>query len=215
MLKYCFFDLDGTLLNTERGVTTSVAYSLAAFGITEEPKNLKHFIGPPLYDSYEKYYGFTREQAIAAVDKFRERYSVTGKFENDRYEGMEECLDDLVKAGYKLYIVTSKAEKFAREIAERFGLAKYFLHIAGASQDGSRVEKVDVINYLIESEKIVDPENAVMIGDRIYDTEGARQAGIRSVYVLWGFGSAEEAKSCRADFIAATPQELKEIITSL
>lgn len=212
MFDTVLFDLDGTLTNPGKGITNSVAYSLKKFGIEVEDKNeLYKFIGPPLYESFMKYYGFSKEKAETAVSYFREYFRDTGIFENEVYEGIENLLNELRSSGRKIILATSKPEEFAKRILAHFGLDKYFDFAAGATMDSSRVKKGDVIAYAL-SESGCSPDNAVMIGDKMHDIQGAKENGLASIGVLFGYGSREELENAGADFIAETVEDIMKFI---
>ncbi len=211
--QYIFFDLDGTLTDPGEGITNSVAYALKKYGINiEDKKALYPFIGPPLIESFEKYYGFTHTQSREAVDFYREYYAVKGIFENSVYEGIEELLKALTLAGKKIVLATSKPEKFAEQILEHFGLRKYFYFVAGANMDETRSTKAEVLEYALESVSIKDLKTAVMIGDRCFDMSAAKQVGIDRIGVLYGYGDKEELENAHAQHIAETPQRLYEML---
>ncbi len=211
--KYILFDLDGTLTDPATGITNSVMYALEKFGINVSNRTeLYKFIGPPLWDSFQNYYGFSKEEAQKAVEYYREYYRDKGIFENLVYDGMDELLKTLKGKGLILIVATSKPEVFARQILEHFKIEKYFSFICGSNLDGSRVRKTDVIRYAIESADITDLSKAIMIGDREYDIVGAEESGIDSIGVLFGYGDRIELENAGADFIAETVEDIKEIL---
>lgn len=207
--QYILFDLDGTLTDPMVGITKSVQYALRYYGI-EEPdlKTLCPFIGPPLRDSFMEFYGFSQEQASEAIAKYREYFSKTGLYENMEYPGIRDLLARLKAMGRNLYVATSKPELFAKQILEHFRLTEYFDFIGGADLDETRVRKGDVIRYVLEENKITDRTQVVMIGDREHDILGARENGIASVGVLYGYGSFEELSASGADELADSIQAL-------
>ena len=208
--QYLLFDLDGTLTDPMVGITKSVQYALRHYGI-EEPdlKKLCPFIGPPLKDSFMKYYGFPSEQATEAISIYREYFSKTGLYENMEYPGIRDLLATLKAAGKHLYVATSKPELFSKQILEHFRLAEYFDFIGGANMDETRVKKGDVIRYVLEENQIAELDKVVMIGDREHDIIGAKENSIDSIGVLYGYGSREELSAAGADFLAADLDELK------
>ena len=162
--KYILFDLDGTLTDPAIGITNSVMYALKKYGIEiSDRSELFKFIGPPLWDSFEKYYGFSKEEAKKAVGYYREYYNTKGIFENYVYNGFNELLNLLKVNGKILIVATSKPEVFAKQILEHFDIAKYFTYIAGGNLDGSRVNKDEVISYALKSCNITD-KSKVIIG---------------------------------------------------
>ena len=216
MKKYIFFDLDGTLTDSAGGITNSVAYVLKHYGISVKDKStLNVFVGPPLVESFMKYYGFDREQARASVEIYREYFEDKGMFENAVYPGIPELLDGLKKDGYKLYVATSKPEQYSVKIIEHFGLAEYFEMVGGADMNETRVHKGDVIRYVMESCGFTDSSEIVMVGDRENDMNGARQNHMESVGVLYGYGSREELENSGACHIAKTVEELGKVLRSL
>ena len=145
------FDLDGTLTNPGLGITNSVMYSLKKYGIEGQPReSLYRFIGPPLHESYEKFYSFSREQAIQAVSYYREYYEEKGMFENEVYPGIKELLRVLTKQGILCLVATSKPEIYAKKILDYYKLRTYFHYIAGANMDGTRTDKAEVIAYALK-----------------------------------------------------------------
>ena len=212
MYNTVLFDLDGTLTDPGRGITNSVAYALKKFGIeAEDRKELYKFIGPPLYESFMKHYGFDKEKAETAVSYFREYFRDTGIFENEVYNGITDLLDEIKKSGRRIILATSKPEEFAKRVLSHFDLDKYFDFIAGATMDSSRVEKADVIAYALK-EIGCTGENAVMIGDRLHDILGAKENGLDSIGVLFGYGSREELEDADADYIAETVADIIKFI---
>ena len=212
-LKYVLFDLDGTLTDPFEGITNSVAYSLKSYGISvSERKELSSFIGPPLYDSFEKYYGFSKEKAVEAVEKYREYFSEKGLFENQVYDGVRELLKELQVRGFKVVLATSKPEVFAKRILDHFELTEYFTEIVGSLLSGERVKKGDVIKEALIRLDYPAKEELVMIGDRSHDIVGAKGNSIKSIGVLYGYGDKEELTEAGADFIAENIKELKEIL---
>ena len=203
MFENILFDLDGTLSDPSVGITTSVAYALDKYGIkVEDKRKLTCFIGPPLHESFQVYYGFSVEESFKAVEKFREYFSVKGLFENEVFPGVPEMLGKLKENGAKLVIATSKPEVFAKRIIEHFSLTGYFDAVCGANLDGSRTKKDEVIRYALETAGINDLSKTIMIGDRKHDIEGAHKVGIKAIGVTYGFGSREELTECSADYIA-------------
>lgn len=213
--KYILFDLDGTITDPGEGITNSVAYSLHTYGIeVADKRELYPFIGPPLFASYMKYYGFSEEKALEAVDRYREYYSVKGVFECSLYSGMEELLKALNDEGKTLIVATSKPEHFARQVLAHFGVEKYFHHLAGATMDSHRIEKADIIRLALSDLGVTDTEKVVMIGDREFDVLGAKENETASIGVTYGYGSREELEKAGADVICDTVEELASVLLS-
>ena len=172
---------------------------------------LERFVGPPLHESFMRFYGFSEEQAFEAVEVYREYYRDKGLFENTIYNGMEAVLKQLSEAGKTLLVATSKPEVFARRILEKLGIADYFTYIAGANLDGTRTKKAEVIAYALREGGIEDGTKAVMVGDREYDIFGAREFGMDSIGVLFGYGSRGELEAAGATYIAESVEDIWEI----
>ena len=211
--KYLLFDLDGTLTDPGEGITNSVTYALKKWGIeVTDKKELYCFIGPPLSASFKKYFGFGDEDALKCVEYYREYFRDRGIFENQVYQGISELLCRLKAEGYVLVLATSKPEGFAKIILEHFDLAKYFDFVAGASMDESRNKKADVIRYALDMAKIEDRSLALMIGDRDQDMLGAKNNGLDSLGVLYGYGSKAELEGAGATFIADGVEDILNFI---
>ncbi len=213
MYKYVFFDLDGTLTDPGIGITNSVMHALKKYNIeVDDRSQLYPFIGPPLIDSFKKYFDFSDQQAREAVDYYREYFSVTGLFENAVYDGVAQMLGDLQARGKRLIVATSKPDVFSVKILEHFDLLKYFEFVAGATIDEKRTHKDEVIEYALRQCGIEDTSEVIMVGDREYDVLGAAKFGIDTIGVLYGYGDFEELKEAGARYIVETPMELLEYI---
>lgn len=209
--KHILFDLDGTLTDPMMGITKSVRYALNYYGIEVNDLNdLLPFIGPPLRDSFQEYYGFDEAKANEAVEKYREYYKNDGIFDNKVYRGMKECLQTLKDNGKKLYVATSKPEFFAKQIIDHFSLSEYFEYIGG-SEFNSREKKAEVIEYVLKTNQI-DNNDVIMVGDRKHDIIGAHENKIPCVGVLYGYGTEDELKQYQADYLVASVEELTELL---
>ena len=211
--KYLFFDLDGTLTDSAEGITNSVEYALNKFGIIIKDKSeLNRFVGPPLVPAFMEFYGFDEPDAKKAVEYYRERFKDIGIFENRVYDGIKGLLEDLKNKGYTLVVATSKPETFAKRIADHFDLTKYFTYIAGATFDGRISTKTEVIEYAIKALGLKDRSEIIMIGDRHHDVEGAKETGLDSLGVLYGYGNREELEKAGATYIAPTVEDIASIL---
>ncbi len=209
--KVILFDLDGTITDPGEGITKSVAYALEKFGIKNESReNLNRFIGPPLWYSFETFYGLTKDEADEAVEYYRERYVKKGINECELIDGVVELIKELKSRGKTLLLATSKPEVFARVVIENYKLTEYFDFIGGATKDKTRSEKADIIAYSLKCANVKDKEYVVMIGDREHDILGAKEQGIDSIGVNCGYGSIEEFKQAGADYIFENMAELFE-----
>ena len=212
--QYIFFDLDGTLTEPKVGITKSVAYALKYYGIhVEDLDTLCPFIGPPLKDSFMKYYGFDDAKAEEAVEKYREYFRPYGIYENEMYEGVDNLLTQLKECGKTIVLATSKPTVFAEIILKHFGLRSYFDCVVGSELDGTRVKKGDVIAYALEEIGVTDKSKVVMIGDRDNDILGAKENGLDCIGVLYGHGSREELQTAGADAIVETVEELSSSLS--
>lgn len=210
------FDLDGTLTDPGIGITNSVMYALKTFGIIEHDRTkLYPFIGPPLLNSFMEFYGFDEPKAEEAVTRYREYYRDKGIYENLVYNGIQELLKRLKAEGEIILLATSKPEPFAKQILTHFDLMQYFSIAAGSDFEQTRNTKSKVIAYALDMYAQTSGDNipalkerAIMIGDRSYDIEGAKENSIFSVGALWGYGSKEELEKAGADGVIETPEEL-------
>ena len=207
MEKWVFFDLDGTLTQSEEGIWNCARYAAEKIGFpppTEEM--LKKWIGPPLIWSFRNLMGMSEEQAWQAQAYYRERYGQEGKYENRVYPGVRNMLRALRNSGARLGVVTGKPEGFTRDILAHFGLQKFFEKIACAT-DG-HAEKDQLIRSVIPGGGAA----IWMVGDRKYDMEGGVLAGTHTLGAAWGYGSEEELRTAGAERIARTPWEAAKII---
>lgn len=204
------FDLDGTLTDPREGITRSIQYALAKLGIDEpDLTRLEHFIGPPLLQAFMQFYAFDEAKAWEAVNFYRERFKVTGLYENRVFDGVVDLLGELQGQGRTLYVATSKPWVFAREIARHFAFDMHFKVIYGSELDGTRTNKVELIAHLLAEEQL-DPAQTLMIGDRKHDLIGARSNGLEAVAVGYGFGSHEELTAQAPEYHFATVREMHE-----
>ncbi len=209
------FDLDGTLTDSALGICKSVQYALKQYGIEAGLEEIKPFIGPPLHQSFINSYGFSEKEAFRAVEHYRDYYRETGIYENRLYPSVPEMLKALAGGGRKLFVATSKPTVFAEKIVRLFNLHRYFTIIAGSNLDGTRVEKSEVIGYVLDNIARPDRTETVMVGDRRHDIGGARALDIDSIAVTYGYGSLEELRKAGPDHIAHSVRELKELLLSL
>lgn len=242
--EYILFDLDGTLTESDPGIINSVLYALKKNGIEEtDREKLRAFVGPPLTESFQNYYGMSEEQAAHMVDDYREYYHDRGWRENSVYFGIPEALQILREQGRKLAVATSKPEMFAKQILSWFHLAPYFDLIAGATMDSSRSRKGQVISYALKQlgagqddrigkerySALADGKrtpaghltplrgetNILMVGDRLHDVLGAKENGLPCVGVLYGYGTRRELEQAGVAAICREPKDLPDVIAEL
>ncbi len=213
-IKYSnlIFDLDGTLTDSAKGITRSVQYALNKYGINASEEELKPFIGPPLHLSFIKEYGFSEKEAFKAVEHYRDYYRETGIFENQLYPSVAKMLEAFNNNGAKLFIATSKPTVFAEKILKHFAIDNYFNIIAGSNLDGTRVEKKEVIGYVLNNTVNADKGETVMIGDREHDIRGAQTWKLDSIAVTYGYGSLDELIAAKPTYIVNSPEELTELL---
>ncbi len=211
--EYIFFDLDGTLTDPKEGLARAVIYSLGKLGIIEnELSKIDRFIGPPLVVSYMEYYDLSRADAEKAVEYYREVYSVSGVYENRLYDGIALLLQKLQAAGAKLFVATSKPDKFANIVLEHFQIRNYFSDVSAVTASQSEKPKSQLITDMFLKHQIKDKSKAIMVGDRKFDIEAAKIAGIDSIGVLFGYGSRAELVEAGADYIAQDAQQILDIL---
>ena len=196
MKDYIFFDLDGTLTDSQEGILNSLRYTLEFYGVEYSDERLKTFIGPPIVETFKKL-GFLGENRV--------------------YDGIENLLKNLKNSGRHLAVATSKPEEYAIRIAEYFGIAKYFDCICGCNMDETRSDKAEVIEYALDSCGLntEDTERVLMVGDRYTDIEGAHKNSICAAAVLYGYGSRKEFEEFGADYIVETVSGLQDLIEKL
>ncbi len=210
MYKAIMFDLDGTLTESGEGITKSVQYALEKIGRPEpDLEKLKVFVGPPLLDQFMKYADTDEETARQAVAFYRERYGVTGIYENSVYPGIPELLEELRRKGYLLAVASSKPENYVNQVLDYFHLSGYFDVIVGSEMNGNRTRKAQVIEETLERLKLSGHRNQVlMVGDKEHDVLGAREAGVPCVAVSYGYGTMEELEAAEPLKIVSSAEEL-------
>ena len=212
-----FFDFDGTLVNSGISITDTVRYTLEKRGIIETDQDkLRLFIGPPLVDSYMGLYGFSKEEALEAVEDYRDIYRKKNMFNVDKYEGMRDTLDTLKRKGIVLCIASSKPLPLVEKISEYLDIAQYFEAMFGATYDGRLLNKIDVLNeamkYLETRYPDMEPKDVLMVGDRMYDAEGAAAVGIDCAGVSYGFAEDGELEKAGCSYIIGKPGDLVSLV---
>lgn len=202
------FDLDGTLSDSQEGIFHCIRYALDAKGIQCPQETLNKMIGPPFRVSMKEFLGLDMPLIEELIKLYRGLYETDGWKESKVYPQVFEMLEVLQKAGKRLAVATSKPMKFTSLMVEGLGLASHFEFIGGASSDLSREAKKDIIELCLEEMKIEDKSRVLMVGDRLYDIVGAREAGVDVAGVLWGYGSKEEMDEYKPDYVFASPMEL-------
>lgn len=211
------FDLDGTLTDPSPGLLEGFAYCFSKLGIDAGGKEeFRKYIGPSLYEEWQRDFGFTPEEADRAIMVFREYYNIYGWWDNTPYEGIHSVLERLKRDGKTLVLATSKPLDTAKKVLNLFGLTEYFDYIGGAGSH-KRDKKWEVLEdsllgvgiHLSDKEAL---EHCILVGDRMYDAEGARVCGIDSLGVLYGHGTEEEILSSGFTMTAKTTEDIYTIL---
>ncbi len=209
--KCLLFDLDGTITDSSEGIINSVIYALEKMDVTITDKSiLKKFVGPPLMDSFKKYFGMTQKEAELALKLYREYFSEKGIYENCLFDGMKELLADLCDSGYEIMLATSKPDTFADRILEYFDIKKYFRYVSATPLNEPNVTKIDVMKLAVERCSTKNKGEILMIGDTSFDVNGAKICGIDSIGILYGTDTAEELKN--ATYMAKNVEEIRQIL---
>lgn len=210
---YVIFDFDGTVADTGEGILKSLQYSFVAMGDpAPDLSDLKKFIGPPVYYSYTTFYGVSEDKVDLYVKKYRERYSEKGIYESKIYDGIVELINSLKENNIKVGIASSKPERLIYAVADYLGITELFDAVVGVKSDNSKhSSKAGLIAQAMEDMGATDKAKVLMVGDRMFDIDGAHEAGIKCCGALWGFGSEEEFKEHSAEYIVNIPEEIVKL----
>ena len=206
-------DLDGTVTDSAPGIVASIEHAYDTLGVARpSDADLRRFVGPPIEENVLRH-GIPPERVAEFVAAYRSVYAVSGLFDNSVYAGMGEALADLQAAGVRCVLATSKPEVFARQILEHFALDGYFEHVCGATLDGTRSTKADVVAYALRTvagSTLGLPELArtTMVGDREHDVLGARAHGVGTIAVDWGYAAPGELDEAAPSVVVSSPAEL-------
>lgn len=206
--SFVLFDLDGTISNPKLGIINSVQYAAKKMGLRDvQAAEVEAHIGPPLQETFAEVFGLGEEETKKMIGYYRDYFKETGMFENVLYPGIQELLEALKPVNH-LVVATSKPTEFAEKILSYFQIEQYFELVVGSTLDGTRTKKREIIRFILEQYGEYNPEDFVMIGDRKQDILGARQNGIDSIGVTYGFGSPEELRGANPNHIVSTVSEL-------
>ena len=206
---HLLFDLDGTLTDPKLGIVSCIQYALGRLDIEIAADiALESFIGPPLRDTFKTLCGDDAD-IEAAVTLYRERFATIGLFENELYDGIPLCLEQLQAKVESIHLATSKPAVYAERIIDHFELRSYFDVVYGSELDGRLGDKTELISHILEREKL-NAANTVMIGDRSFDVIGARNNKVRVIGVLWGYGSEDELREAGANALCRDPTEIHD-----
>ncbi|MGB0134081.1 HAD hydrolase-like protein [Dokdonella sp.] len=205
-------DLDGTLIDSEVGITTSMVHAMRSVGV-EQPsqERMRSWIGPPLHTSFAELLGEDEDRIDLAVHHYRERFDAVGWSEHAVYPGIEQLIVNLAGRGNRLAIVTSKVAAQARRIVDHLPFGQSFEAVFAPTPEARTCGKAELVASAL-STLGRSARDAVMIGDRCFDMNGARANGVRAIGVLWGFGSSNELLEAGADHIVADPRGLEECL---
>ncbi|MFC4322904.1 HAD family hydrolase [Litchfieldia salsa] len=210
--KIVLFDLDGTLTDPKEGITKSIQYALEKMGIEElDLEKLTRYIGPPLQETFSRGYKMDDDEVKKAIDFYRERFKEIGMFENKLYHNIPQLLNSLAK-DYTLVVATSKPTVFSETILNHFNLDHYFDLIVGSNLDGTRSSKTEIIQYILDKYDKHPLGDFIMIGDRKHDLIGAKNTGIDSIGVTYGYGSVEELKSSNPNYLVNEVIDIETVI---
>ncbi|MCC8022280.1 MAG: HAD hydrolase-like protein [Clostridiales bacterium] len=207
------FDFDGTLCDTGEGVLKSAKYALDAFGIPAPGwEELRFFVGPPLIDSFQRYEGVGPEEAACLVEKYRERYRETGLLESRLYDGVPELLGELKENGVKLGLASSKPIAFIETLLDHFQIRSCFADVSGVGFAHVSAPKSEIIRAALRRLDCRRLESAVMVGDRYFDIDGANEAGVDSIGVLYGYGSGGEFAAHGATYTVSHARDIVPLV---
>ena len=211
---YVIFDFDGTVADTGEGILKSLQYSFTAMGDpAPDLSDLKKFIGPPVYYSYTHFYGIAEDKVDFYVKKYRERYREKGIYESRVYPGLKGLLASLKEKNIKIGIASSKPENLIYSVADYLGITEMFDVIVGVKSDNSKHStKAGLITQAMDDMGATDKSKVLMVGDRLFDIDGAHDAGVKCCGALWGYGNKEEFEAHNADFIVEKPEEVINLI---
>ncbi|WP_315780841.1 MULTISPECIES: HAD hydrolase-like protein [unclassified Bradyrhizobium] len=209
-------DLDGTLIDSRPGIAASTRAALRSLGhAPDDTLDVTAMIGPPLQDMLRVLLQAHGDDRVDdAVLAYRQHYGEIGLFDCALYPGIREALQEMHGAGLRLYLAASKRELFARRILEHLELASLFTAIHGSVPSGALDHKPELLAHLL-IERNIAARNSLMIGDRRHDIAGAHAVGMRSLGVLWGYGSRDELETAGADRLVESPFDLARAIASV
>lgn len=213
-VRSVLLDLDGTLVDSRPGIVASCSAALRVLG--HDPGKAHDIaIGPPLEDILRALLAAYGDDRIdEAVVAYREHYGATGLLGSEPYPGISDALEEMHRAGLRIYLATSKREVFARRILENLNLAPHFDGIYGSVPGGKLDHKQELLAHILSEQNISAP-HGLMAGDRHHDISGAHAVKMRSLGVLWGYGSREELESSGADQLVERPADLSRVILSM
>lgn len=211
-MSFILFDLDGTLVDSSRGIKNAFHYAFRQLNFPlPSDEVLRTFIGPPLEDSFRRY--FSDELEVSkAVTIYRDYYNEKGVYEVELYPDVTRMLDRLTTYGHKLYITSSKNEPMISVMLSHLGILGYFTNVYGDT--ATRTNKTAVIAACLAEEN-VPLDQAIIVGDTKYDMIGGKNTGIGTIGVTWGFGLEEELLLNGADCLCHSPLEIENSLETM
>lgn len=214
IFDYVIFDFDGTVADTGEGILKSLQHSFTAMGDpAPDLSDLKKFIGPPVYYSYTNFYGISEEKVDLYIKKYRERYREKGIYESKVYDGFKDMLIALKEKNIKVGIASSKPVNLIYSVADYLGITDMFDVIVGVKSDNSKHStKAGLISEAMDELGAEDKSKVLMVGDRLFDIDGAHEAGLKCCAALWGYGNREEFEEHSAEFIIKEPKDVLSLV---
>jgi phosphoglycolate phosphatase len=211
-----FFDLDGTLINSEPAIFRCVRHAFAQIDrlpLLPNDQILRSWIGPPLRDNFRSVLGADEMLIERAVTAYRQRFDDVGWQEFSIYDGLVDVFARFAEQDTPLYVVTSKVEHHAQRIIASLPFGTQFRAVIGAAPNGTSSDKKELVDCALALSKSL-PENTWMIGDRHFDIHGAHANKVRSAGVLWGVGSQEELLASGSERIVRYPGQLTDLLVN-
>ncbi|MBK1811293.1 HAD hydrolase-like protein [Clostridium sp. YIM B02505] len=210
---YIMFDLDGTLTDSKAGILNGIKFAISQYEIyTIETEKLISCIGSPLRSIFNNFFHLDDKATEKAIDRFHQYYSEIGLYENTIYDGVNNLLERIC-VNNRLIVATGKSVYYAEAILKHFGLYQYFDCISGSQSQKGITSKSQIINDAITRVHGINTSNSIMVGDRKHDIYAAREIGIKSIGVLYGYGSYKELSNVGADYLVAKVDDLFTILT--
>ncbi len=210
--RFLIFDLDGTVADSAPGILDSVEYALNEMGLTPPDRAfLARFVGPPLRYSFTAYIGLSEEDAEKAIAFYRKHYAEKGIYNTSLFPGVAEFLKAAKERGKTLLLATSKPAVFAEKVLRMLSVFEYFDFVSAASFTPELDSKPKIIERAVAAAGAA-ADDCLMIGDRVYDIEGARENGIGCVGVVNGSPFAAELAENGALAVADDFFALKELL---